>query len=81
VDAFPFAGVNVEATGTENMLYCIFFFCSTMESLRLGVDLILKASETVGEYGFTTVTVSVPMLSFSWATTIPQRLKKSNENI
>jgi hypothetical protein len=52
-----------------------------MESLKDGDDLILKASETVGEYGFTTVTVSVPMLSSSWAITAPQRLKKSNENI
>lgn len=49
-----------------------------MESFTTGTDLILKASETEGEYGFTTVTVSVPMLSVSWAC-MAQRLKKKKK--
>ena len=46
--AFPFAGVNVEATGTEKIEYSIDFFLLILVSLTSGATFILKASDTVG---------------------------------
>lgn len=58
VVALPFAGVKVEATGTEKMLYFTSFFVVEMESFNSGVSFTLKASEIVGVYGFTIFTTS-----------------------
>src|SRR5690606_6474947 len=56
--AFPFAGVKVEATGTEKILYFTSFLVVEMESFNNGVSFTLKASEIVGVYGFTIFTTS-----------------------
>ena len=57
------AGVKVDATGNEKILYSIFSFLLVSSSSNDGVSFTLKASEIVGVYGFTTFTTSVPMFS------------------
>ena len=61
--AFPFAGVNVDATGNEKILYSITSFCVLSSSSITGVSFTLKASEIVGVYGFTMFTTSEPIFS------------------
>ena len=53
-----------EATGIEKMLYFISFFLTVFESPNFGLSLILKASDIVGVYGFITLTVWSPIVSF-----------------
>ena len=69
VAALPFAGVKVEATGIEKILYFTSFLVVFVESSKVAFSFTLKASEMVGVYGFTTFTTSVLIVSFSrcWA--------------